>query len=189
MHLAPAHRGPSASSVPLVCVRGIFGHKSTLPILVPQIGPPGRHAQLTPEEGGVPSWVALGQGHLVLHLAQDGVEDAAEGPGAVLSRGARSEAELGHPGTLLSRLPTSLVPCSQSCTCSGLGTQWHGGPHVSEPPARDGEPSHPSPLPSSGSSSHSPPHQLPPNSPWSSPPTHQALQSLGDDGGEPALPS
>lgn len=63
------------------------------------------HPQLTPEESGVPSWVALGQGHLVLCLAQDGGEDAAEGPGAILSRRARSEARLRHLGPLLSRTP------------------------------------------------------------------------------------
>lgn len=147
------------------------------------------HPQLTPEEGSVPSWVALGQGHLVLHLAQDGVEDAAESPGTILRREVRSEVGLGDPGIPPLQAPTSLVPCSQNCTCSGLGTQWRGGPRVSEPPARDGELSHPSPLPSSGSSPNSPLDQLSPSSPWSSLTTHQALQSLGDNGGEPALPS
>lgn len=63
---------------------------------------------------------------------------------------------LGIQEPLLSKHPTSRVPCSQSCTCSGLGTQWHGGPRVSEPPARDGELSHPSALPSLGSSPHGP---------------------------------
>lgn len=74
-------------------------YQSQCPALVLSDTPHVPHPQLTPEEGSVPSWVALGQGHLVLHLAQDGVEDAAESPGTILSREARSEVGLGYPET------------------------------------------------------------------------------------------
>lgn len=90
---------------------------------------------------------------------------------------------LSTPGTLLSWAPPPRVPCSQSCTCSGPGTQWHGGPRGSEPPAQDGRPSHvthvlllPGPPPL-GSYQPDPCLQA-----------HQALQPLGHDGSKPALP-
>lgn len=76
--------------------------------------------QLTPEKGSISSGVALGQWHLVLSLAQDGGEDTAEGPGAILSGGVRGSEGLGQrlglgrghplcrprssPGTLFSKL-------------------------------------------------------------------------------------
>lgn len=174
--------GPSPPQVPLPLVslwcvsKGCLDtnsvYQSRCPTLVLSETPHVPHPQLTPEEGSVPSWVALGQGHLVLHLAQDGVEDAAESPGTVLSREARSEVVLRYPGTPPLQAPTSRVPCSQSCTCSGLGTQWRGGPRASEPPARDGELSHPF---SQGAPPTAPPDQLSPSSLWSSPTTHQAL--------------
>lgn len=49
------------------------------------------------------------------------------------------------------------VPCSQSCTCSGRGTRWHGGPHESEPPDRDEVLSHTAHVPPC-----SPPQEMPP---------------------------
>lgn len=51
------------------------------------------------------------------------------------------------------------VPCSQSCTCSGRGTRWHGGPHESEPPERDEVLSHTAHVPPC-----SPPREIPPTS-------------------------
>lgn len=71
-------------------------------------------AQLTAEEGSVPSGVPLRQGHLVLHLVQDGGQDTAEGSGAVLSRGAGSEAGLADRG------PSSPSPAAPSTLFSKL---------------------------------------------------------------------
>lgn len=51
------------------------------------------------------------------------------------------------------------VPCSQSCTCSGRGTRWHGGPHESEPPDQDEVLSHTAHVPPC-----SPPREIPPTS-------------------------
>lgn len=199
--------------MPSVSPRGVcgtgLGHKSSLPVPAPQTapaqlprplerphplesapGPPAR-PQLTAEEGGAPSRVAQGQGHLVLRLAQDGVENTAERPGAVLNGGARvgSEAVL-LPGPLPpGPPPLPKVPCSRSCTCSGLGTRWLGGPRGSEPPATMGRRSHapqllpvPRPAPPQGATFQ--PLRRPP-SPCQAP--HQALQPLGHDGGKPAL--
>lgn len=54
------------------------------PAVVPT---PPRHTHepwLTPKEGGIPSWIALGQGHPVVRLAHDRSKDTAECTGAVL---------------------------------------------------------------------------------------------------------
>lgn len=131
-------------------------------------------AQLTAEEGSVPSGVPLRQGHLVLHLVQDGGQDTAEGSGAVLSRGAGSEAGLADRG------PSSPSPAAPSTLFSKLyllrsrDSVARRSPCV-RAPCRDGSVTHcPRPaLPSSAAPA---------------PLAHQAFQPLGNDGGEPALP-
>lgn len=63
--------------------------------------------QLTPEESSIPSRVALGQGHFVVRLVQDGGEDTAEGPGSIL--GGESK-----PGEISSALRSEPPPWGQS---------------------------------------------------------------------------
>lgn len=81
--------------------------------------------RLTAEKGGIPSRVALGQGHPVVRLAQDGGEDAAESAGAVLWGGGVSGVGWGGPPH---RCPTSthLVLEVILAQVSGLG-----GPAIS----------------------------------------------------------
>lgn len=75
--------------------------------------------QLTPEKSGISSGIGLGQRHLVLSLAQDGGEHAAEGPGAVLHGRVRRQKGLAR-GLDLGKEPLSRPPPSPGTLFSKL---------------------------------------------------------------------
>lgn len=185
------------------CPLGVWGRdiwtQIQLPIPAPQtaqgpaaLPPPGRTLpapcpQLTPEEGRVPPRVAPRQGHLVLCLAQDGGEDASEGPGAILRGG---EWGSGGEGSALGTPPLPSQDPTLYLVLKVVLAQVAGLGGTAVPVGQSSLPrteTRHTLRASWGSTPHSSPRSLPGQPPCS--PTHQAFQPLGDNGGEPALTS